>query len=734
MDVRMKSSNHALLLLALFPVPRFTTSNKHLRGALEKRLIHECLDIVVEPLKIAASIGKMMADPRGQQKLCYTPLASCIVDTPESAMYACVAGKTSSVTMATYKQFGDPFRHEPRTASTTIAQLQSLEEIIDPCTDVLAYVKLAKKKCRLNGVHRPFWRNWPLAEPSVFLTPEVLHHLHKMFWDHDMKWCIRAVGAEEIDFRFTVLQPQTGYRHFADGVSKLKQVTGRVHRDLQRYLIAIIAGAVPKRFLIAIRALMDFRYLFQAPVMDETTCDKLSAALQEFHDHKDAIILEGVRLGKGKKVIEDWRIPKLEFMQSVVANIRANGVPMQWSADPTEHEHSVQIKAHGRGKNNQNYEDQICRSLDRSAKCDLFQLTTTIRVASYELSQETDPAITDDNDSDDNDSQDIEHPEPRAESERSTCNMNSAVFGPRRRIKNLFEEAQCLANGEDPQAPTPYRTFSTGSIAINLNRAAAFKRMSVEDAMALFQLPDLYPAFNFFLQRLDKGEVSMPLAGSRRNARGNCELPFKRLEVWTRMRVQLKSPHLPNHILSPTTLNAIPPLESDDWKMGRYDCAIANIDPHMPWPESGLSGTFQWSLFPLAAQISSAGHCVVQVRLIMHAVEHTESNALQRANAFLAYVERFDVVPQLTASGSRSAVRDPSTKMYLLKRRKRADGSRFGDIIFLSQLRTPVVLIPNFGEVADSRLSKFNGMEYASEFWLDEYFEKDFYLSRLPDE
>jgi len=118
----------------------------------------------------------------------------------------------------------------------------------------------------------------------------------------------------------------------------------------------------------------------------------------------------------------------------------------------------------------------------------------------------------------------------------------------------------------------------------------------------------------------------------------------------------------------------------------------------------------------------------------MHAVEHTESNAIQQADTFYAYVERFDIVPQLTPSGSRGAVRDPTTKMYLLRRSKRADGSRFGDVIFLSQLRAPVVLVPNFGRVADSRLSKFNCTEYASEFWLAKYFEKDFYHSQLPDE
>ena len=113
MDFRMKGSHHAFLLIALLPVPKFIHPTEAIRGVLWNRLIHECIDHVVEPLKKAASIGIMMSDPLGSLRYCFTPLASCIVDTPESAVYACVAGKTSSVTMANYKQFGDSFQHEP---------------------------------------------------------------------------------------------------------------------------------------------------------------------------------------------------------------------------------------------------------------------------------------------------------------------------------------------------------------------------------------------------------------------------------------------------------------------------------------------------------------------------------------------------------------------------------------------------------------------------------------------
>jgi hypothetical protein len=229
--------------------------DRAIRSVLENRLIHLCLDIITNPLKLAARAGRMMADPRGYSRFCFTALASYMVDTPEAAMLACVAGKTSHLTMADYRKFGDPVRQEPRTALTTLAQLAALAAEFNP-VDLYPYI-CAAKAIRLNGVHLPFWRDWYLqpppgiptrtlmADPCRFLTPEPLHHWHKQFWDHDMKWSIRAVGADELDFRFSTLQPIIGYKHFKDGVSKLKQVTGRTHRGIERYIVGVIAGKAP---------------------------------------------------------------------------------------------------------------------------------------------------------------------------------------------------------------------------------------------------------------------------------------------------------------------------------------------------------------------------------------------------------------------------------------------------------------------------------------------------------
>jgi hypothetical protein len=249
MNFRLKGSHRAFVLIALLPCPKFINVDKNIRGVLDRRLKHLCLDIICKPLKDAACYGRMMSDPAGNSRFCFTPLVAYIADSPEAAMLAGVGGKTSHITMAYDKTFGDALPQEPRTISTTLAQLAAADSQVDPW-DLQAYVKLVKTNFRLNGVHLPFWRDWHLVtpgnlpEPCQFLTPESLHHWHKMFWDHDAKWCIHMLGGPEINFRFSLIQPIIGFRHFSAGISELKQVTGREHRAVERYIVGIISGAV----------------------------------------------------------------------------------------------------------------------------------------------------------------------------------------------------------------------------------------------------------------------------------------------------------------------------------------------------------------------------------------------------------------------------------------------------------------------------------------------------------
>lgn len=103
------------------------------------------------------------------------------------------------------------------------------------------------------------------------------------------------------------------------------------------------------------------------------------------------------------------------------------------------------------------------------------------------------------------------------------------------------------------------------------------------------------------------------------------------------------------------------------------------------------------------------------MRLILHAAG---------TGIFLAYVERFDVVPQGTAA-ARTAQPDPASGLYVVKRAVRPDKTRRGSIIPLSRLRAPVQLAAKFGAAADSRLTKQTVLEYSTEFWLNKYADKE---------
>ena len=302
-----------------------------MKGVFEAHLIHQCLDIVLAPLKQAAKLGVMLLDLWGHSWYCFTPIASYIVDTPKAALLATVGGKTSPVTMASYKQFGDNFLHEPRTSSTTLTQIAVAASTADP-EDIKAFFHEAQK-FRLNGVYMPFWHDVTMSCPSKFFNPEILHHFHKEFGDHNAKWCINALGSAEIDFRFSILQPVTGFRHFKEGISSLKQVTGRTLQDIQRYTVRVITGCAPRDVIIAVRALMDFHYRIQAYRIMDRDINIINATLHEFHLHKDSILDAGLCRGKANKPINNWHIPKLKLMQSVVPSISRAGVPIQWFAD-----------------------------------------------------------------------------------------------------------------------------------------------------------------------------------------------------------------------------------------------------------------------------------------------------------------------------------------------------------------------------------------------------------------
>jgi hypothetical protein len=135
-------------------------------------------------------------------------------------------------------------------------------------------------------------------------------------------------------------------------------------------------------------------------------------------------------------------------------------------------------------------------------------------------------------------------------------------------------------------------------------------------------------------------------------------------------------------------------------------------------------------LLPIILMILYLGHIIGQLQVIMRIVPSRQTPSVMEKIPYVAYVQRFDVVPQFNpATQSATQSPEPATSLYLLKRARRADSSLLGDIVPIHQLRSLVSLIPRFGEKADSRLNKSNSLFYSNEFWLNKYFNKEMYFA-----
>jgi len=412
-----------------------------------------------------------MNDPVGNLRYCFTPLMAYIADTPEQTLLSGTSPKASPVSTVTYKEFSDPYPHPPWTATRTLDNIK--QACMEADLDGLEYFLKIVKCFFLNGIYKPFWRNWLLSDPSIFFNPEVLHHFHHLFWDHDLQWCIVLLRPDKIDYCFSLIQTAVGYRSFQEGVSKLKQVTGCDHCAVQRYIIRVIVGAVPPKFLAAIRALLNFQYLAQMPHFDDNSLNRIEAALHAFHANKSAIITAGSRQGS-KGPLEHWEIPKLELLQHVIPSIRASGAIMQWSANVTEHTHVTEIKQPACSGNNQDYYSQIAWYLDRSDKCFRFDIATQLASA-----EQGGP-----DNNNDNKREEDEH-EPDSEALHV-----SHYHIPTHRLVNYFETTEGIANSVVLNTVLPPRFFSSSSTAFCLAVKPSL-RVSIDEASELYGLPEL---------------------------------------------------------------------------------------------------------------------------------------------------------------------------------------------------------------------------------------------------
>jgi hypothetical protein len=536
-DVRMKATSRAWRCIGYMPLPKFHVHPDY-QTILQARLWHKCMDIICANLKEAAREGHMMSDPFRCLRHAFTPLVAYVCDLPEATMVASVSKNASPLTMAMQKDFGDGTLHPPRTGHDTLMRIHTISQKVDPW-DLDRFQKEAKA-VNLSGVHMPFWRDWKYACPHLFLAGEVLHTCHKFFADHPLNWIKEAIGKYELDSRFMTQHKRVGTRHFSKGVSHVKQMTGREHRDIQRTIVATIAGAAPPRFVLAIRALVDFIYLAQNPVHTHESLGSMVQALQDFHVYKDAIIEAEARRGK-KGAKEDFFIPKLELMQSFEAAIRRLGSLMQYTADVTERLLITHCKDlfEWTSRRNQDFVEQCVRFLNRLESMEIFGVYTLFRSCGVSLIN-------------------VVHAE---DDEISTVNPLLSWVS-----RVLPDEAHSV-HGPRPVRNHFLKGIMSGdaSTAFHLTVTPDYKSLAPGDICTKYSLPDFNDALANFIQRSSQssGEYT------------HWDLNYGRFHTWNKFRIQLHSAFQPRVIMPSRIVQAHPP--TAEFPFGNCDTVLINM-------------------------------------------------------------------------------------------------------------------------------------------------------------
>ncbi|KAI9570110.1 hypothetical protein HD554DRAFT_2246976 [Boletus coccyginus] len=395
---------------------------------------------------------------------------------------------------------------------------------------------------------------------------------------------------------------------------------------------------------------------------------------------------------KTSSILKHWHIPKIELMQSVAPSIERVGSLLQWSADTTEHAHIEVVKDPASTTNNHNYDSQICRCLDRYEKCRLFDTALALHAAV----------------SPDGEGHDSDKESDNGVIEEDTRNVLDSIWAPARRVSNFFDIATRLSSSPLNSVPTPLRTFKARSTAIHLNYDASRRHVPIDDIAEMFELPDLRGALADYLLHEQNFPHNLHTFGGQRRSPPDAYLPFGGLHVWYKVRLQQKVYHDPSTVAPTFTVNAHPPDSS--WKYGRYDAAVMNIDDQWQWPSSGLQG-----------------HAIVNVRLIMCPATPKGCGGVgPHSDRFLMYAQRLDILPQGNRNGSTA---ERTTGLHVLKRATRASGSLLGEVFPVDQLRSYAHIVPRFGRKADNRLSSTNCIHSSQSFFLNTYFDKDFFYA-----
>lgn len=536
------------------PSPEFIV-HSDFQSVLEACIWHHCLDIVCTGLKLATCTGTFMSDPNSVTRYCFTPFAAYIADLLEQLMIACITKSVSPISFAKQNQFGDGIPYAPQDGELTLEKLWELCATIDPWR--LQEFLAAAKKAHLSGVQLPFWCDWRFSNPSIFLIGELLHTAHKFFFDHPFKWCKEVLGHDKLDTRYHMQHRWVGTCHF-NGVSHVKQMTGRDHQDLQWTVVATIASFAEPDFVCAMCAIVDFIYQAQAPMFTPSSIHAMEEALLEFHACKDAILQAGARRGKSKE-IDHFHIPKLEVLQSFGRSIHNVGCLIQYTTDVSEYLLKTHCKDPFTRTNRQRtaFTKQVVLLLDQEESIHHFDLYSLLLERNANLTN--DPCSVSD---------DPRYIDPTLDWVQRVAPDEVTYFHGPRSFRNHFLAGMLSDNSKSALHVTIKADFADKSSRY------------VAEMYCLFDFPDLLCMYIDNQPGDDSYLHSCLLKG------------------WNKFRLQLQSRLHPLNIIPSQQVQALSP--SEEFPFGKCDAILVDYTPPTGSPSKCAvcyAVTFAFSLF-----------------------------------------------------------------------------------------------------------------------------------------
>ncbi|THU92858.1 hypothetical protein K435DRAFT_820394 [Dendrothele bispora CBS 962.96] len=167
------------------------------------------------------------------------------------------------------------------------------------------------------GMFDPFWKDLPFTNIHDSVTPDALHQLYQGVLVHIINWVQKTMSKDELDRRAQCLPPTYGVRHFRNGITSLKQVSGSERKNIGKILLACLGPDIHPNAVAACKALLDFIYLALYGSHDEETLTYMEEALNDWHKSRSYFLEAGIR--------DDLNIPKFHSLLHYIDSIRKFG-------------------------------------------------------------------------------------------------------------------------------------------------------------------------------------------------------------------------------------------------------------------------------------------------------------------------------------------------------------------------------------------------------------------------